>query len=77
MSCHNILAILRRSNLEQLKRKNNKFRILSFKEVKKRGSYQELVINLSSPVLDTKLLKYGLHQSFTDKNKFLKRNVAL
>ena len=35
------------------------------------------VINLSSQVLDTKPLKYGLHQSFTDQNKFDKRNVAV
>ena len=34
-------------------------------------------INLSSQVLDTKPIKYGLHQSFTDKNKFVKRNVAV
>ena len=35
------------------------------------------VINLLSSVLDTKPLKYGLHQSFTDKSKFVKRNVAV
>ena len=35
------------------------------------------VINLSFQVLDTKPLKYGLHQSFTDKNKFLKGNLAV
>ena len=35
------------------------------------------VINLSTQVLDTKPLKYGLHQLFTDKNKFVKRNVAI
>ena len=34
-------------------------------------------INLSSQVLDTKPIKYGLHQSLTDKNKFVKRNVAV
>ena len=39
--------------------------------------YQVPVINLSSQVLDTKQLKYGLHKSFTDKNKFVKRNVAV
>ena len=62
--------------MEQLKCKNSKFRILSLKVVKSRDSYQVPVINLSSQVLDTKQLKYGLHQSFTDKNKFFKRNVA-
>ena len=73
----NILAVLRKSNLEQLKRKNNKLRILSLKILKNQDSYQVPVINLSSQVLDTKPLKYGLHQSFTDKNKFVKRNVAV
>ena len=72
-----MLAVLRRSSLEQLKRKNNQLRILSFKVLKNRGSYQVPVINLSSQVLDTKPLKYGLHQSFTDQNKFDKRNVAV
>ena len=70
----NILAVLRKSDLEQLKRKNNKLRILSLKVFKNRDSYQVPVINLSYQVLDTKPLKYGLHHSFTDKNKFVKRN---
>ena len=35
------------------------------------------VINLSSQVLHTKPLKYGLHQTLTDKNKFVKRNIAV
>ena len=67
----NILSVLRMSNIEQLKRKNNKLRILSLKILKNQDSYQVPVINLSSQVLDTKPLKYGLHQSFTDKNKFV------
>ena len=66
----NILAVLRRPNLEQLKGKNNKLRILSFKVLKKRDFYQVPVIHLSSQVLDTDPLNYGLYQSFTDKNKF-------
>ena len=52
-------------------------RILSLKVLKNRDSYQVPVINLLSQVLDTKPLKYGSHQSFTDKNKFLKKNVAV
>ena len=63
--------------MEQLKRKNNKSRILFLKVAENRHSYQVLVINLSSKVLDTKPLKFDLHQSFTDKNKFVKRNVAV
>ena len=45
---HNISAILRRSNLEQLKCKNNTLRILSLKVVKNRDLYQVSVVNLSS-----------------------------
>ena len=33
--------------------------------------------NLSSEDLDTKPLKYGLHHSFTNKNKYVKRNIAV
>ena len=76
MFYYNILAVLRR-NLEKLKRKNNKLRIQSLKVLISRDSYQVPVINLSSQVLDTKPLKYGLHQSFTDKNRFVKRNAAV
>ena len=72
----NILAVLRRPDLEQLKRKNNKLKLLSLKVSKYHDSYQALVINLSSQLLDINPLKYGLHQSFADKNKFIKRNVA-
>ena len=34
-------------------------------------------MNLLSQVLDTKPPKYGSHQSFADKNKFFKKNVAV
>ena len=34
-------------------------------------------MNLSSESLDLSSLKYGLHQSFVDKNKYVKRNVAV
>ena len=33
-------------------------------------------VNLSSHDLDVSGLKYGLHQSFTDKNRHIKRNLA-
>ena len=39
--------------------------------------YNIPVLNLSSASLDLSLLKYGLHQSFTDKHKHVKRNVAV
>ena len=77
MLYHNIVAVLRRANLEQLKHKNNKLRILSIKDLKKRGSYQVPIINSLFQVLDTKPLKYRLHQTFTDKNTFFKRNLAV
>ena len=77
MLYHNILAVLPRANLEQLKHKNNKLRILSIKDLKKRGSYQVPIINSLFQVLDTKPLKYRLHQTFTDKNTFFKRNLAV
>ena len=51
--------------------------LLSLKVLKSRDLFQVSGINLSSQVLDTKPIKYGLHQSFTDKNKFVKRNVAV
>ena len=77
MLYHNIVAVLRRANLEQLKHKNNKLRILSIKDLKKRGSYQVPIINSLFQVLDTKPLRYRLHQTFTDKNTFFKRNLAV
>ena len=52
-------------------------RILSLNVLKNQDSYEVLAINLSPQVLDTEPLKYGLHQRFTDENKFIKRNVAL
>ena len=73
----NILGVLRRSNLEQLKRKNSKLRIFYLKVLKDRDSYQVPVINLWSQVLDAKPLMYGLHQSFTEKNKFVESNVVV
>ena len=39
--------------------------------------YNIPVLNLSSASLDLSLLKYGLHQSFVDKHKYVKRNVAV
>ena len=33
-------------------------------------------MNLSIENLDKKPLKYGLHHTFTDKNKYVKRNIA-
>ena len=35
------------------------------------------VVNLSSHWLDLSVLKYGLHQWFTDKNEHIKQNLAV
>ena len=40
-------------------------------------SYQVPNINLSSEILDIKSLKYYLHQGFTGKKKFVKRNSVV
>ena len=45
--------------------------------MKNRDSFRVPVITLSSQVLDTKPLKYSLHQSLYGKNKFLKGKVTL
>ena len=42
-----------------------------------KDKYNIPVLNLSSVSLDLSLLKYGLHQSFVDKHKYVKRNVAV
>ena len=39
--------------------------------------YKIAVLNLLSASLDLSLLKYGLHQSFVDKYKYVKRNDAV
>ena len=77
MFYNNILVVLQRWNLEQLKHQQCKLRILSFKVEKNWDLYQVPLINWSSHVSDTKPLKHSLHQSFTDKNKFVKRGVAV
>ena len=75
----NILLTLHSNNLQQLQCKNKKLHklILNKKSSKKKDSCTVPVINLSSEDLDTKPLKYGLHHSFTDKNKYVKRNIAV
>ena len=75
----NILLTLHSNNLQQLQYKNKKLHklILNKKSSKKKDSCTVPVINLSSEDLDTKPLKYGLHHSFTDKNKYVKRNIAV
>ena len=43
----------------------------------KDSQYQVPVLNLSTENINTAPLRYELHHSFTDKNKYVKRNVAV
>ena len=66
---------LRKSNILQLKTKNNKIRNRRPKHANKTS--QVPVKNLSDYDIDTSSLKYGLHHSFIDKNKFIKRDLVV
>ena len=73
-----MLAALRQENTKQLTCKNKKLHHLKIKFNKlPKDKYNIPVLNLSSESLDLSSLKYGLHQSFVDKNKYVKRNVAV
>ena len=65
---------LRKSNILQLKTKNNKI-IVRTKHANKTS--QVPVKNLSDYGIDASSLKYGLNYSFIDKNKFIKRDLAV
>ena len=60
----------------QLRCKNKKLHNLTTSTPKKLDSYKIPGINLSTENLDTEPLRYGLHHSYVDKNKNVKRNVA-
>ena len=71
----NIISALRKENKSQLRYKNsNTFRLIPRK---KDSRYQIPVLNLSTENINTTPLRYGLHHSFTDKNKYVKKNVAV
>ena len=71
----NIISALRKENKSQLLCKNSKlFRLIPRK---KDSRYQVPVLNLSTENVNTRPLRYGLHHSFTNKNKYVKRNVAV
>ena len=74
-----ILLTLHSYNLQQLQCKNEKLHklISNKKSNKKKDSYTFPIINLTNEDLNTKPLKYGLHHSFTDKNKYVKRNIVV
>ena len=73
----NCFLIVTRSNINQLKCKNKELHRLISQKTIKRGSYNIPAINLPSHELDVSGLKYGLHQIFTDRNKYIKRNLAV
>ena len=71
----NIISALCKENKLQLRCKNSKlFRLIPRK---KDSRYQVSVLNLLTENINTTPLRYGLHHSFTDKNKYIKRNVAV
>ena len=71
----NISNSLRMSNIQQLKTKNKKTRKL--KPKRQHIPYQLPIINLSDFDIDFPCLKYGLHHSFIDKNRFIKRDLSV
>ena len=62
-------------NLCQLKTKKKK--IYHLKPKKQQFNYQVPIIKLSDFEIDTTCLKYGLHHSFIDKNRFIKRDLGV
>ena len=72
-----MLRSSREDNINQLKCKNKKLvRLITQKPINT-DNYNIQFVNLSSHELDVSGLKYGLHESFTDKNKHIKRNTAV
>ena len=71
----NIISALHKENKLQLRCKN--LRLFRLIPRKKDSQYQVPVLNLSTENINTTPLRYGLHHSFTDKNKYVKRNVAV
>lgn len=67
--------MIRRDNIQQLANKNKKIAKLAVN----RNHFLPYVpvVNLSDFFLDTRPLSYGLNHCFTDKNKFIKRNLSL
>ena len=70
---------LRKQNIQQLSTKNKK--LLGFSKnvptSSTEDSYNIPIINLSTYDIDTDPLKFGLHHSFIDKNKYIRRNLAV
>ena len=63
------------SNIQQLKTKNEK--IYKLKPKEQHIPYQVPIINPSNYDMGSSCLKYGLHHSSIDKNRFIKRNLGV
>ena len=72
-----LLKSLLKSNILQLKCKNNKLHRFISQKPFKRNNYNIPVVSLSSEELDVEKLRYGLHHSYTNKNKYIKRDIAV
>ena len=71
----NTISALRKEYKLQLRCKNLElFRLIPRK---KDSRYQVSVLNLLTENINTTPLRHGLHQSFTDKNKYVKINVSV
>ena len=71
----NISNSLRISNMQQLQTKNKK--IHKLKPEEQHIPYQVPIINLTDYDIDSSCLKYGLHHSFIDKNRFINRDLGV
>ena len=63
------------SNIQQLKTKIRKIHKLKPKE--QHIQHQVPIIDFSDYDTDSSCLKYGLHHSFIDKNRFIKWNLGV
>ena len=72
-----LLKSLRKSNILQLKCKNNKLHRLITQKSFKRNDYNILVVSLSSEELGVGKLRYGLHHSYINKNNYVKHDIAV
>ena len=76
--CFKVLAALRQEKTKQVICENKRLFSLKIKFNKlTKDKYNIPALNLSSASLDLSSLKYGLHQSFVDKRKYVKPNVAV
>ena len=71
----NICNSMPMSKTQQLKTKNNK--IHEFKPKEQHIPYKVPIINLTDYDIASSCLKYGMHHSFIDKNRFIKWDLGV